>query len=335
MMAYWNFFPGRDGLGPHSGVGLRRRRRARAHDGVARRRARLRLLADVDAPGRASPTRVTRAAASSTARRTAPRCRRSTTSTRASRAIRATTRDARGPADAVPAAVHHRVPARRLPRRQRLLRRARGRARRARRARRRSASPSCCTQRAARARSSASRRPATSPSSRARLLRPRRRPTTRSPSLPREPAVFVDMAGNGAVRERGAPALRRRRQVQLHRRRDALGAARSRRRSCPGAPPTFFFAPTQMQKRTQDWGPDGFQQRYGAAWRHFLEFARRTSASCTAAARRRSSASTARRSKAARGPTKATSCHCGRSPAMRRPATRGIVLSIIVARLPA
>jgi hypothetical protein len=41
----------------------------------------------------------------------------------------------------------------------------------------------------------------------------------------------------------------------------------------PGAQPSFFFAPTQLEKRMEDWGADGFQQRFAAAWRRFLAFA--------------------------------------------------------------
>ena len=37
----------------------------------------------------------------------------------------------------------------------------------------------------------------------------------------------------------------------------------------PGAKPTFFFAPTQIRKRSAEWGADGFQQRFAAAWRAF------------------------------------------------------------------
>jgi hypothetical protein len=74
-------------------------------------------------------------------------------------------------------------------------------------------------------------------------------------SLSRDtPAVFVDMAGNGAVVgathwERGA-----------------------REGEFPGPQPTFFFAPTQVEKRTRDWGAEGLQKRYAAAWREFLVF---------------------------------------------------------------
>jgi hypothetical protein len=41
--------------------------------------------------------------------------------------------------------------------------------------------------------------------------------------------------------------------------------------SLPGATPTLFFAPTQMQKRVQEWGAAGYQKRLDDAWCVFLE----------------------------------------------------------------
>lgn len=38
----------------------------------------------------------------------------------------------------------------------------------------------------------------------------------------------------------------------------------------PGPRPTFFFAPDRIAKRRQDWGPGGFDQRYGEAWKGFV-----------------------------------------------------------------
>src|SRR5262249_32016787 len=77
-----------------------------------------------------------------------------------------------------------------------------------------------------------------------------------SDSPPREQAVvFVDMAGNGDV----VSALH-------HHYRDNLkyscivGLTHWERRTdaadLPGAQPTFFFAPTQLQKRTREWGAE-------------------------------------------------------------------------------
>lgn len=41
--------------------------------------------------------------------------------------------------------------------------------------------------------------------------------------------------------------------------------------SLPGAPPSMFFAPSQMQKRNQEWGPAVFQQRVAEATAGFFE----------------------------------------------------------------
>jgi hypothetical protein len=38
----------------------------------------------------------------------------------------------------------------------------------------------------------------------------------------------------------------------------------------PGAKQTMFFAPTQIQKRTQEWGPEKLQAEMGTAWTEFL-----------------------------------------------------------------
>lgn len=89
--------------------------------------------------------------------------------------------------------------------------------------------------------------------------------------LPRNrPLVFVDMAGNGAVRD----AVHRHAGDQLrfscavggtHWGQMAPAAA-----DLPGAPPTFFFAPDRARQRTQDWGMAELQARMGRAWQHFV-----------------------------------------------------------------
>ena len=91
-------------------------------------------------------------------------------------------------------------------------------------------------------------------------------------SLPPEvPAVFVDMAGDGVVLN----ALHHHYGDNM-KHSCIVGAThwerRAREGELPGAQPTFFFAPTQLQKRVREWGPGGLQQRYGTAWRQFLEF---------------------------------------------------------------
>jgi hypothetical protein len=89
-------------------------------------------------------------------------------------------------------------------------------------------------------------------------------------SLPADVAtVFVDMAGDGKL---------------LHTVHHHFGAQlkyscivgathwenRATQHQLPGAKPQFFFAPTQVGKRTKDWGYPGLVQRLGAGWMAFL-----------------------------------------------------------------
>lgn len=84
-----------------------------------------------------------------------------------------------------------------------------------------------------------------------------------------EPIVFVDHSGDRAV----VDTLHR--HVGDNMRHSAIVGAthwegRRPSRDLPGAPPTFFFAPAQVEKRTQEWGAAGLQQRLGDAWHAFL-----------------------------------------------------------------
>ncbi|MDJ0867923.1 MAG: DUF2855 family protein [Myxococcota bacterium] len=86
------------------------------------------------------------------------------------------------------------------------------------------------------------------------------------------PTVYVDMAGNGAVRRR----------VHEHfggqlKHSCTIGATHWDRtgdvdEALPGPQPEFFFAPGQIQKRAADWGPAELQRRLGAAWSGFRAF---------------------------------------------------------------
>jgi len=91
-------------------------------------------------------------------------------------------------------------------------------------------------------------------------------------TLPLEPAVFVDMAGNRQVL------------AQVHHRLgDALGASigvgithwETRDDSpvpeLPGPKPAMFFAPTQIVKRNQELGPAEYQRRIGTATAEFFQ----------------------------------------------------------------
>jgi hypothetical protein len=85
------------------------------------------------------------------------------------------------------------------------------------------------------------------------------------------PTVFVDMAGNGAVRD----AVHRRCGDQL-RFSCAVGGTHWGQvtpapSDLPGAPPTFFFAPDRVRQRSEDWGMAELQRRMGVAWKHFVD----------------------------------------------------------------
>ena len=89
-------------------------------------------------------------------------------------------------------------------------------------------------------------------------------------SLGNVPIVFIDHSGDGEV------------VTKLHRHfgdnvkyscmvgMTHIGAA-PRENDLPGAEPTFFFAPGQVEKRSADWGAEGFQQHLGDAWQGFRD----------------------------------------------------------------
>jgi hypothetical protein len=91
-------------------------------------------------------------------------------------------------------------------------------------------------------------------------------------SLDRGPATYVDIAGDGAVRQT----------VHSHFGDDLaysmavgithweeLGAGQG---ELPGPTPTFFFAPDRVVKRSADWGPAGLEQRVAETWHLFCEW---------------------------------------------------------------
>src|SRR5574341_1065711 len=90
-------------------------------------------------------------------------------------------------------------------------------------------------------------------------------------SLPQDaPALYVDMAGSGAVRGsvHGRFADNLKHSAVVGGTHWEEGASQGQ---LPGAPPTFFFAPTQAQKRTADWGARGLNERFAEAWKAFRE----------------------------------------------------------------
>jgi hypothetical protein len=83
------------------------------------------------------------------------------------------------------------------------------------------------------------------------------------------PTVYVDMAGDGKLLH----AVHHHFGAQL-KHSCIVGAThwenRATQHQLPGAKPQFFFAPTQVGKRTKDWGMPGLISRLGAGWLAFL-----------------------------------------------------------------
>jgi hypothetical protein len=88
-------------------------------------------------------------------------------------------------------------------------------------------------------------------------------------SLPADrPVAYVDMAGNNALRTTlhrhfGGNMKYSGRVGLTHR------STSADEPELPGAKPIWFFAPDQIRKRAQEWGPGGIDARFGAAWSGF------------------------------------------------------------------
>lgn len=87
------------------------------------------------------------------------------------------------------------------------------------------------------------------------------------------PIVSIDMAGSGpvlaAVHAHFGDALKH--SMAIGR---SHHEAPPRAANLPGPKPAFFFAPTQVKKRMQDWGPRGYQERVAEATRLFVAWSR-------------------------------------------------------------
>ncbi len=91
-------------------------------------------------------------------------------------------------------------------------------------------------------------------------------------SLPaNEAVVFVDMAGDSAVTSAVHHHFREQLKYDCTIGVTHWSAARPGSPDLPGPKPEFFFAPSQIAKRSKDWGPQGLSQRIGAAWREFCD----------------------------------------------------------------
>ncbi|HEU4736025.1 MAG TPA: DUF2855 family protein [Solirubrobacterales bacterium] len=91
-------------------------------------------------------------------------------------------------------------------------------------------------------------------------------------SLDRGPATYVDISGDGAVRQAvhshfGDELVHSMAVGITHW--EELGAGQG---DLPGPAPAFFFAPTRVEKRSTDWGPAELERRVAAAWHPFCEW---------------------------------------------------------------
>ena len=91
-------------------------------------------------------------------------------------------------------------------------------------------------------------------------------------SLDRGPATFVDIAGDGAVRlavhtHFGDQLVHSMAVGMTHWEEMQAGAG-----ELPGPQPAFFFAPTRVSKRSEDWGPAELEKRVADAWHPFCEW---------------------------------------------------------------
>jgi hypothetical protein len=91
-------------------------------------------------------------------------------------------------------------------------------------------------------------------------------------SLADTPAVYVDMSGDAQVRgdvhtHYGDALMHSAVVGATHH--DRMGAVPD---SLPGPPPTFFFAPDRVSKRSTEWGREGFETRIAEAWRPYVEW---------------------------------------------------------------
>lgn len=91
-------------------------------------------------------------------------------------------------------------------------------------------------------------------------------------ALPDGRVVYVDMSGNtdvtGRVHERYRDDLEHSLVVGITHWEDRVAPSQP----LPGPPQALFFAPDRIDKRREDWGPGGLEQRLAAAWAPFIDF---------------------------------------------------------------
>jgi hypothetical protein len=92
-------------------------------------------------------------------------------------------------------------------------------------------------------------------------------------SIEREPSVYVDMSGDAKIRSAVhghlGDELKHDAMVGITHYEDLGGGA-----DLAGPDPVFFFAPTRLQKRNEDWGAEGVNQRLAQSWAPYVEWLR-------------------------------------------------------------
>jgi hypothetical protein len=92
-------------------------------------------------------------------------------------------------------------------------------------------------------------------------------------SIDTDPAIYVDVAGDAKIRSavhgHWGDELKHSAAVGITHKEDLGGSG-----ELAGPEPTFFFAPTRLQKRNEDWGAEGLNQRLADAWHPYVEWAR-------------------------------------------------------------
>jgi hypothetical protein len=91
-------------------------------------------------------------------------------------------------------------------------------------------------------------------------------------SLDRGPATYVDISGDGEVRQAvhshfGDDLVHSMAVGITHW--EELGSGQG---DLPGPAPAFFFAPSRVEKRSTDWGPAELERRVAEAWHPFCEW---------------------------------------------------------------
>ena len=90
--------------------------------------------------------------------------------------------------------------------------------------------------------------------------------------LDQKPSAYVDVAGDASVRSAVHHTFGDRLAYSMmvgvtHWDEPAAAPV-----DLPGPAPSFFFAPTQISKRSKDWGREGLGDRVASAWARFVEF---------------------------------------------------------------